>query len=441
MGIVDKLDDASLIVKSRSHAGDELWCHRYGESHDGKVSVNEISGGSAFGWHQYTESRNNAIYFRARRSSGGLLFSKNIGGPFFTRRFTLEYLGDYPHRRYLARWGNVPYTPIRALYDGIVFPSSAAAGMAKAIHQGEFAKHTTWVNSPHRMSREDLRVIGERIMLGLVPTKPAVEALVSLGELVTEGKLFGVPGGGLSKQDPGGEFLNYQFGISPVLSDARSFNEGIKEYDKILAQYKRDAGKRIRRRTERKLVEDSEDTTVRTTAYPIGADGGSFPPYCISASGKSLTTTTKIKRYVWYSGAFEYHIPEEISRLAELVLEWNRVYGIIPDPARMWELLPFSWLIDWFTNSGNFLRHMFLQTSEGATQTYGYVMCETHVETTWTYKGQFRVDGVLQPDTITMRSTDVLRQRERVIPFGPSATGKELTARQLAILGALAIAH
>lgn len=441
MGIIDKLDDASLIIKSRSNAGDELWCHRYGESFYGDVSVNEISGGSALGWHQYTESRNNAIYFRARRSSDGLLFSKNIGGPFFTRRFTLEYLGDYPHRTYKAYWGNNPTQAIRALYDGFVFPSSAAAGMAKAIHQREFAKHTTWVNSTHRMSRDELRVIGERIMLSLVPTKPAVEALVSLGELVTEGKLFGVPGGSLSKADPGGEFLNYQFGISPVLADAGAFNEGIQNYDKILAQYKRDAGRRIRRRTQRRLVEDTEATTVSTTTYPIGADGKSFPPYCISTSGRSLTTTTKTKRYVWYSGAFEYYIPEEISRLAELVLEWNRVYGIIPDPARMWELLPFSWLIDWFSNSGNFLRHVFLQTSEGATQTYGYVMCETHVETTWTYRGLFRVNGALQPDTITMRSTDVLRQRERVIPFGPSATGLELNARQLAILAALAVAH
>lgn len=274
-------------------------------------------------------------------------------------------------------------------------------------------------------------------MLSVVPTSATANALVSVGELITEGKLFSAPGKALLDQNPGGEFLNYQFGILPVVSDAKSFTEAASTFSETISQYRRDAGKVVRRKAGPYVLEES--TSVRNYSNSLITPGRSTLSAFLVNSPK-LTVTTKIKREIWYSGAFEYYIPEDMSRLEELIFEWNRVYGIVPDPADIWELLPFSWLADWFTNSGNALRHLFLQASEGATQRYGYAMCHSTVERLYEWSGRLCVAGTWRPATVSYTLTEDIKQRERVRPFGTTFTGHSLSPRELAILGALGIA-
>jgi hypothetical protein len=295
---------------------------------------------------------------------------RDVGGPFFTRRVTLRHEGTYPHHRLESYWGS---GKTNYFYEGIVFPSIEVRDIARSIYLNSLDKHAVWTSS-NALSQTDLRKHGERLMLSVVPTSATANALVSVGELITEGKLFSAPGKALLDQNPGGEFLNYQFGILPVVSDAKSFTEAASTFSETISQYRRDAGKVVRRKAGPYVLEES--TSVRNYSNSLITPGRSTLSAFLVNSPK-LTVTTKIKREIWYSGAFEYYIPEDMSRLEELIFEWNRVYGIVPDPADIWELLPFSWLADWFTNSGNALRHLFLQASEGATQRYGYAMCHS----------------------------------------------------------------
>lgn len=276
-------------------------------------------------------------------------------------------------------------------------------------------------------------------MLSVVPTSAAVDATVSLGELFLEGKFFSVPGTGLTKNDPGGEYLNYAFGIAPVLADVEGYNKTIKDFDKILTQWYKDADKVVRRKTKRFVTEEETTTTVRQDSATFAPMGINPLTYDLVGPNGKLTITTTIKREVWYSGAFKYYIPKEIDTLGKLILEYNRAYGVLPSPADVWEILPFSWLIDWFSNAGNAVRHAQLQSSEGATQIYGYVMCETQVEQTREWSGHVMVNGSPQPRSITNTILETIRQRERVSPFGVTLTGVDLSPRQLAILAALGV--
>jgi len=289
------------------------------------------------------------------------------------------------------------------------------------------------------MSIPDLQVLGEQIMLSLVPTGAAFDAVTALGEPISDGAIFGLPGRTLiTKGDPGGEYLNWVFGVLPTTADVKAFNDALHTYDKIIKQYHRDADKLIRRKTKRFQLPEEVGTEV-FTLQPLTA-GGRAVNATLTANPR-CTITTHVNREVWYAGAFKYHIPQDLSSFEKNLLDWDRAYNIIPDPADIWNLLPFTWLTDWFTNGGNAIRHLFLQSTEGATQIYGYVMCESKVQKTYVWQGSIRnSNGDLVACTLTAVVQKTIKQRIRVSPFGVHFTGVSLTPRQLAILAALGAA-
>lgn len=431
MSVRDYLDDRDRVIKHRSGANEEMWGHSLRFSSSGSTLRNELEGGCATGWHQQTTSLNNGGSWVFHGSVGRR--GRDVGGPFHTRRMTLRSKGTFPHFRLerLFANGNTSY-----FYEGMLLPNLEVQRIARAIFNDELDKQVAWQSSA-AVKRSDLIVTGEQIMLSVVPTSATANAVVSVGELITEGKLFSTPGRGLADSNPGGEFLNYQFGIAPVVSDVKAFNEAADTFSETIRQYKRDAGKVVRRRTKKRRITETETETI-TSSYPVNPGGAAISAYLCTSP--KLRKTTKIIRDIWYSGAFEYFIPREMSRLEELFFEWSRAYGIVPDPSDVWELLPFSWLVDWQSNTGNAIRHLFLQASEGAVQRYGYVMCHSKVVTTYEWSGMLRIGNVPQPSTFTYVLEEDVKQRERVRPFGVNYTGEELSARQLAILAALGIA-
>lgn len=432
MSVQDYVDSLYETVKHRSHAGEELWGHNARFTYAGAPMYNYLDGGCANGWHQQTSS----LYQGGAWHRQGVeqLRGKNVGGPFFTRKVLLRGVGAYPHYRLLRTYdGSRP----SFFYEGYLFPSQQVRDIARKIFLNELDKHVVWTSS-NAMDKTSLRQKGEQIMLSVVPTTAPANAVVSVGELFTEGKLFSTPGKSLLDQNPGGEFLNTQFGILPVVSDAKAFKQAASEFTDIMRQYKKDSGKIVRRKAGPYTVTDETTQATYNGITPATPRGDVLSAYLASSS--KLVVTKHTLRKVWYSGAFEYLIPRDLSRLEELMFEWNRAYGIVPDPADIWNLLPFTWLADWQTNSGNALRHMFLQASEGATQRYGYVMCHTVVKTTYVWYGNLCMNDAFVPHTITAEVREDIKQRERVLPFGTTYTGNDLSVRQLAILGALGIA-
>lgn len=439
LNITDHIDDRDKLTKARSSAGEEYNALARDYNYDGSLWRNQLQGGCASGWHQQTTSLNNKWHLRRiteAKEQGHNIAPRDYGGPFFSRRVSLRPHGSYPH--YSLRKNYFRSGPV-AEYDGILFPDGITHRIAKAILTGKVMKDAVWVGGG-AMAINDLRVIGERMMLSAVPTAPAANAVVSLGELFSEGKLFNTPGAGLAGANPGGEFLNYQFGILPVVNDLQAFKEAFDDFDNILTQYYRDAEKKVRRKVGPYSIKDETTTTIHQGDPLVMVSGWPISGHLMHYSNRRRVVKKTTTRKVWYSGAFGYHVPESMSQTRRMLTEWNRVYGIAPDPADLWELLPFSWLVDWQTNSGNAIKHLFLQASEGATQLYGYVMCHTvtTVDTTW--EGVVYVNDAPLPISVTWRLVDETKQRERVLPFGTTYLNKPLTARQLAILGALGIA-
>jgi hypothetical protein len=74
-----------------------------------------------------------------------------------------------------------------------------------------------------------------------------------LGEILREGIPKAVGAAALKNRfsdyrDIGGEYLNYQFGWAPIVSDLKSVASAISNSERILRQLERDSGKNVRRK-------------------------------------------------------------------------------------------------------------------------------------------------------------------------------------------------
>jgi hypothetical protein len=367
---------------------------------------------------------------RNRLDQSGL----NVGGPFQTKR--LELMVNSEEFRLTSIFGtSTPWTK----YDhyGPLYPDYTTYTLGRQIMGKTLAASPTWTGFSG-MNTLDLRKKGEQIMLSLVPTSAAFDAATSIGELLADGTLFAVPGRSVMDGDIGGEYLNTVFGVIPTQGDLSDLHKAVSSYDSIIKQYYRDANKRIRRKTRPFALPETVDVVVKTNQPPIDGAGNALIAYLAGSS--TTTITTRTNQEVWYAGAFRYYVPESMSIFERKFTEWNRVYGIGLDPASMWNLFPFSWMTDWFTNGEDSLRHLFIQSSEGATQEYGYVMCYTTKVITVEWRGMLSVGNTFVPRTITSTISYEIKQRERVSPFGVQYRNADFTPRQLAILAALGIA-
>lgn len=428
--IQDYVDRLGTATKWRSHQEEPLRTHDARYLQDGTPIYDWNDTDSALGWHQQTSSIEHA-WGAIRR--GHKKRPRNIGGPFITTKLEVTLPGRTKY--YLSR--NATSGWLSYLCEGDLLPHIDVHRICKAIYEDTIRLHSVWTED-NAMNSDDLRIKGEEIMLSLVPTSAAFDAVTAIGEPIADGAIFGLPGRSLIiNHDPGGEYLNTVFAVQPTLQDLENLNKAFDTYTEVIKQYHRDADRLIRRRF--KPIDLPEVVTTSSFATnPVTAKGRALSAnLCSNSTG---TITKRINRKIWYSGAFMYHIPKDMSAFETYIYDFQRAFKIAPDPVDLWNLLPFSWLADYFTTGQNTLRHLFLQTAEGAVQVYGYVMCTTVVETTYKWQGMLRINN--QPTFTTMTATvqKTIKQRSRVSPFGIHFTGLDLTQKQLFVLAALGIA-
>lgn len=218
---------------------------------------------------------------------------------------------------------------------------------------------------------------GEGVNLTL-PLQSESNLAVALGELSRDG-LPQVPGSqfqdaiGKPIRGLAGEFLNFVFGVAPTMSDIVSTKSAADQSDKLLSQWARDSGRIVRRRVTL-LDESSSEVTKEhnTPQWPMG--------YIYTDPLQNRSTEcihyTETSRKVWFSGAYTYEIPDLAQKL-ESYREFDKLFGAIPDASTLYDTTPWSWLIDWHANIGDFISNRSLLGRDGLRLLWGYVMCHT----------------------------------------------------------------
>lgn len=429
MGIQEYLDDRSTHRRFRSQATGRLRSEGFYRASGTILSSHDAW--AASGWGQETTS----LYNQAWNILIHQRHSRDVGGPFYSRKVSL-----YTSVPNMTLASNADLArPTLYYFRGVVFPDLPVSRLAQAIDTGKMRTVDIWT-SENAVPRSDLRLLGGQLMVRANPTSPAFRSADVLGEALADMSILGIPLKDFVRTgvaDVPGEYLNLQFAILPTISDGQKFIEASKEAEQIIAQYRRDAGKLIRRRRDLPRTVDHTNTT--TASGLVHAGGGAVVAFLQRNGSLNVKRTTV--RDVWFEGAYRYFLPLNTDGWYRTLKEWNRVYGFIPNPKSLWEAVPFSWLIDYFTNTQVFIQGMFMAGTEGSALVRGYVMCTTHVKTEYTWTGEVCVAGSWKRVVLSWKTDEVIKQRERARPYGIGFTGQSLTAKQLSILAAFGISR
>nr|QDH87486.1 MAG: hypothetical protein H4BulkLitter24313_000001 [Leviviridae sp.] len=256
----------------------------------------------------------------------------------------------------------------------------------------------------------------------------------------------------------GDEYLNYQFGWLPFVSDVKKFCKAFKNAGLILKKFREDSGKPyVRRHWTFPKVRDSHvypsaylDWVNRTPAGTLriptnNTFHGTYSAVELDALvryGQSWSMHASwVRTYQYrFTGAYSYLLSEDDSffgRMERYVQLADRLLGIEITPDVLWELTPWSWLADWEGNIGVNISNMTALGKDNLALRWGYLM--RHM----TFKSYTSTSPITSYSgwSGTLHSTLFAEQKTRVksTPFGFGLSTAAFTDRQWAILAALGL--
>lgn len=227
--------------------------------------------------------------------------------------------------------------------------------------------------------------------------------------------------------------LNTQFGWFPFVGDCRRLYDTHKTADRRIAQLLRDSGQWVLRSgTHRRTLEATDVVKSSTSPYVYPT----LPSAMYGTSRGSCFLRLEDKQTIWFSGRFRYYIPK-IRSVNWYPNMYRKLQGLTITPAVLWELVPFSWLIDWFTETGDFLNS---QSDSGLVNNlaakYAYIMGHTRTEASVRSITNY-CDGSSQMLIFPYKIER--KQRVGASPFGFGLKSADLSGRQIGILASLGI--
>jgi len=289
-------------------------------------------------------------------------------------------------------------------------------------------------------SELDLVSLGTTAIARTEPTNPSFSLARSIGELRADG-LPKLPGHTLRERskylkNSGEEYLNVEFGWLPLVSDLRSFAKSVKNSHSILENFRKGSDRKIRRRYA--FPASTWSKTNRAGADGVGA---AIPWPNLDANGAAYggngVHARTVSNETWFSGAFRYHIPvgDSLSdKFARWSAEADKLLGVRLTPETVYQLTPWTWALDWFTNAGDVIHNINALGHDGLVLQYGYIMSKDIIDDLVTATA---VNGA---GARYHRVQKTLRRRVAT-PYGFGFDMGKLSASQDAILVALGLSH
>lgn len=363
------------------------------------------------------------------------------GGPFYTCRVRYKFpTVPWDSRSQLPKYNYVVKCELGTPLADSHLPSG-------------YPKHPTSFRSK---DTSDLDKWGAKAISIVNPNNPNSELAVALGELTKE-KLPNLPGRALWERKAklylgvSEELLNSTFGWLPLVSEVKDAAQSVRDSRTILETYQSNPNKPLHREFQFDPVESVETRTgLKGSAVNLQrtANFGGLPGSVQSVLPSApLTQTIRKSSRIWFEGAFIHAAPSEHDSWKRLMIagsEADKLFGTAITPQVLWELAPWSWAIDWFTNTGDVINNATAFALAGLVMRYGYVMEESIVEITNSFDtasmtensfGSKKLYERIPPSSVQYRA----KVRRPANPFGFGITYDGLSPLQWAIAGALGI--
>nr|UJQ85750.1 MAG: hypothetical protein 1 [Leviviridae sp.] len=282
---------------------------------------------------------------------------------------------------------------------------------------------------PTPPSNNSLNADATTAIARIEPTRPAFDLSVVLGELRAEG-LPHLPGQALRDQtqlvkSAGGEYLNVEFGWMPLVRSVRQFADVVKRSDEITRSYQERANTVTRRSYE---WPEAVEYAARNCNFSMNPPIGFF-------TGGSFTQRKFTRR--WLEVDFTYYLPTGSTRgdkIRRYGAYARHLLGVELTPEVLWNLSPWSWAADWFSNTGDVMHNLSALGHDSLLMQNGYMMCHSGLESTST--GSYQ-NSWGPPLFQRRRQIEETKIRLQASPFGFGVALADFSSRQNAIIAAL----
>lgn len=373
--------------------------------------------------HFVTLGKSEEVYSEIHPGWRRLKGSKaDIGGPFFVSRNVIingKRRAAFTYETLDKNW---------------IYSASGDFHFLTPVQMGNFPP-------PISGSAMDMNRDGATAVALAAPGTSPMNLAVALGELKKDGLPSAI--GHTFKQrssvakKAGDEYLNVEFGWKPLVRDVTSLATTVTGANKILTQLERDSGRHVRRRvtvSDTVKVHDTELISSGQLPRMAGMSGSIFTNMGMTA-GDIKRTRIERKR-VWFSGAFTYYLPPDYysrDAIRRGAARAQILLGTKLTPKVLWDLAPWSWAADWFSNSGDVISNAHRFLSEGLVMHHGYIMEHTVHD----YQYEFTGSG---PVSSTILRTES-KSRVKANPFGFGTDFNSLSGFQTSILVALGLSR
>jgi len=332
----------------------------------------------------------------------------DIGGDMYLRGYT-NYHSPTPNRLY---W---------------------RGGAAAQQYVGQFIAAASPASMPSPITVDSW---GASAYASMKPTKPLMNLGNSLYELKDVPEMLRQRLASSGLKNVGSYYLALKFGWESLFGDLVNLFNMQQKLQQRIQWLLRHNGKPVRRRV---TLRDDMSTPVVTE----GIAYGSFNPVLVTQYYATQPTWRQrdwSTDKVWASARFRYWLPE-----GPRDVKWSRrlkaeLFGLEPSPSVIWRSYPWSWLSDWFFNTGLVLQNLETGVADRLAADHFYVM--RHVENNREYTAQgsfFDKSGRSFPVSATYYSNAFIKMRKKGDPFGFNTNPNGLSAGKLAILGALGL--
>jgi len=361
--------------------------------------------------------------------------SFDTGHPFYTTKTSLRLSHPRWHSYY---WENGSQVKLQLPLLPLVYHANTSdnAGVFPAAPR----------LSPSEISSYGAKAIGK-----VAPTNPHSNLSTFLGEFLNDGLPALVGLSTLQKRtetvrQAGGEYLNVQFGWKPLIADVKKFATVAARSAEMVRQFQRDSGRLVRRSYSFPTIASGSDPVNNRVPsqtlfglppyqWPGAFEPGSevYPPV--------LQSSAKAEDY-WFKGAFTYYLETDktvLGKLERFEQLSNNLLGTRLTPDTLWELAPWSWLLDWLGTFGDFLHASSLLSGDSLVMKYGYLMRKTVEFNQYSIPSGVTFAGNLKTGPISSVFLRETKERVKATPYGFGLSVSNFSAQQWAILGALGL--
>jgi len=295
----------------------------------------------------------------------------------------------------------------------------------------------------------EINALGAKMISMTIPTKPEASLATAMGE-AREGLpstfSYALREAHQASRGVGSEYLNFVFGWKPLMRDIQSVALAVKSFGAKTRQLQRDSGRHIRRKCALEGRSDFVDRGLAASYVAMPRQHSDYQAEFFEPSMECRVIDIT-RSDSWFRGAYSYLLAEGhsfFSRMERYEQQANRLLGTRMNADTIYQVTPWSWLIDWYADVGMFLRNVSALSEDSLVLRYGYVMHEQSATREYSIDNVRAIHGGIPrqyalgvPTRVSMTFQLTSKLRRRATPYGFGLKLESLSPQRWAVLGAL----